>query len=163
MAPIDGHWCFKGRGRATVTATVICAMTFYPTSHSQTQLIWVAVGPLAGSWPSHDTPHLQGYSNPRPSPAQKLRSPLALATPYSKRLQWQPRYAVLPEKQSPAALSNAYHWAISAIPGSPEYRQHTEVQLWVMLKSDAVLQAESMNRTNSGSTGATWTGLLGAG
>lgn len=52
---------------------------------------------------------------------------------------------------------------ISAIPGSPEYRQHTEVQLWVMLKSDAVLQAESMNRTNSGSTGATWTGLLGAG
>lgn len=30
------------------------------------------------------------------------------------------------------------------------------------MKSDAVLQAESLNRTDSGSTGTTWTSLLNA-
>ncbi|KFY73982.1 hypothetical protein V499_05962 [Pseudogymnoascus sp. VKM F-103] len=38
---------------------------------------------------------------------------------------------VLAEKQSPAALSNAYHWAISAIPGSPEFVSIRKLQLWV--------------------------------
>ncbi|KFX93105.1 hypothetical protein V490_05004 [Pseudogymnoascus sp. VKM F-3557] len=65
---------------------------------------------------------------------------------------------LLEEKESPAALSNAYHWTISAIPGSPEFVSIRKLQLWVMLKSDAVLQAESWNRTDSGRTGTTWTG-----
>ncbi|KFX90755.1 hypothetical protein O988_08053 [Pseudogymnoascus sp. VKM F-3808] len=69
---------------------------------------------------------------------------------------------LLEEKESPAALSNAYHWTISAIPGSPEFVSIRKLQLWVMLKSDAVLQAESWNRTDSGRTGTTWTGLLNA-
>lgn len=128
---------------------------------------------------------------------------------------------MLEEKESPAALSNAYHWTvsgsrcgadthphvaqsagkksmsaivwlylilriyigpttsahncmsdivlivlivgkISAIPGSPEFVSIRKLQLWVMLKSDAVLQAESWNRTDSGRTGTTWTGLLNA-
>ncbi|KFY37710.1 hypothetical protein V495_07024 [Pseudogymnoascus sp. VKM F-4514 (FW-929)] len=66
--------------------------------------------------------------------------------------------SLLEEKESPAALSNAYHWTISAIPGSPEFVSIRKLQLWVMLKSDAVLQAESWNRTDSGRTGTTWTG-----